>query len=122
MPGLVVYLGARSPVFPFYVFDRPLLNCFNLNRSERPLRPYLVLGRPMHESQQSCIDAFDFPEDFRLLARLPNPYAPVYARWFGGPGMEEVSLYAPLDAPVRATRPDASVSSTEERSGGRNAP
>ena len=104
------------------MFDNPLLNCFNLNRAARPLRPFLILGRPMGEAQRSCIDAFDFPEDFRLLARIENPYAGVYARSFGGPGMEVVAVYAPRVLPARSTTPDASASSTWERSAGRNPP
>lgn len=97
MPGLVFYLGGRSPGFPFYVFDNPWLNCFHLERAELDRTPFLVLGRPMSEAQRACIEAFDFPADFRLVQTLRFPYEEVYAS-FGGRGISHVSLYAPREA------------------------
>ncbi|HKJ24866.1 MAG TPA: hypothetical protein VKB65_08605 [Myxococcota bacterium] len=94
MPGLVFYLGGRSPGFPFYAFDREALNCFNLNRSGLVAPPWLILGREVSEAQRDCIEVFDLDRDFRLLRTLRFPYEDVYAG-FGGRGLSHVTLWAP---------------------------
>jgi hypothetical protein len=94
MPGLVFYLGGRSPGFPFFAFDRVAMNCFNLNRSGLAAPPWLVLGREPSEAQRACVEVFDFERDFRPLRTLRFPYEEAYAG-FGGHGISHVTLFAP---------------------------
>jgi hypothetical protein len=98
MPGLVFYLGGTSPGFAFYMFDRPRFNCFFIDHAGLASPPYLILGRPMSLEQQACIRSFDFPDQFRRVRALRNPYESVYAG-FGAPGFSHVLLYAPDGAP-----------------------
>ncbi len=97
MPGLVYFLGARSPGYNVYLFDTPRLNCFSLDHAglERP--PFLVLGRAMTDAQGECLDAFAFPADFELARSFVFPYEEVY-RGFGGYGMSHVHIYVPAEA------------------------
>ena len=94
MPGLVSHLGGVSFGSNLYMFDRPLLNCFEINRATHPARPYLILGRPMHVEQQACLHAFAFPDDFELIRTVSNPYEDVYTG-FGRPDLSHVQLWKP---------------------------
>jgi hypothetical protein len=93
MPGLVFYLGGRSPGFNLFVFDNPRHNCLNVNRLYRA-PPWLILGRPMSREQAACLTAFSFPADFREVRAVRFPYESVYAD-FGAPDFSHVHLYAP---------------------------
>ncbi|NNL65986.1 MAG: hypothetical protein HKP30_07085 [Myxococcales bacterium] len=111
MPGLVFYLGGRSPGFPFYAFGRPAMNCFNLNRIDPSLRPYLILGRPVSAAQRACVERFALPGeagpgDFRLIRTVRFPYEDVYAS-FGGFGISHLELYAPAPPSGASPRGDA---------------
>jgi len=94
MPGLMFYLQGSSPGSAFYMFDKPLFNCFNLNRAPLATSPFLILAQPMAAEQRDCIAAFRFPDQFRALRALRNPYEDVYAS-FGAPGFSHVQLFAP---------------------------
>ena len=97
MPGLVHYLDGRSPGFPFYLFDRPAFNCWAVNRTAGEPPPFLILGQDMSVAQASCIEAFDFPGDFRSLGTLRNPWERAIPQFFGGPPMPYVQIFAPRD-------------------------
>lgn len=100
MPGLVHYLGGRAPGLPFLMFDAVALNCWALNRADAAAPPFLILGQDMSLPQRACIEAFDFPRDFRLVATLRNPYEDAIAYHFGGPPMPYVQLFAPAGPPA----------------------
>jgi hypothetical protein len=95
MPTLVHALGGRSPAFPFYHFDNPALNCFAIDRMAAGTRPFLILGRGMSYEQDACIEAFDYPDDFVPVATLRNPWERAYPRFFGGPPLPWVHVFAP---------------------------
>ena len=99
MPGLVHFLGGRSPGFPFYHFDpeRMGLNCLAIRRAALEGPPFLILGQPMLREQAACFEGFRFPDDFRDLGVLGNPYERVHPRFFGGPRFPYVHLYGPAD-------------------------
>ncbi len=104
MPGLVYFLRARSPGFPFYPFDRPEQNCWAIARAGDGEVPFLILGKDMSHEQHTCIRAFQFPQEFRSLGTLNNPYELAIRYFFGGPSMPYVELFAPrerLDAQER---------------------
>jgi len=97
MPGLVHYLGGRSPGFTLHLPDQPALNCFNVNRADWPRTPFLILGRPMSREQRDCLEPFAFPEEFREVGMIAFPYREVYAS-FDIDGIAYVVLYAPKGA------------------------
>ncbi len=94
MPGLVFFLGGVSRGSNLYMFDRPQLNCFEINRAGDTIRPYLILGGPMSAEQQACLRAFAFPNDFELIRTIHNPYEAVYAT-FDRPGLSHIQLWKP---------------------------
>lgn len=96
MPGLVYALGGRSPGFPFFAFDKPEQNCWAIERAEPGEPPFLILGQDMLVEQHACIHAFAFPEDFRLVAALRNPYEAPIRYFFGGPPMPYLRVFAPI--------------------------
>ncbi|MGH0036845.1 MAG: hypothetical protein ACQGVK_17605 [Myxococcota bacterium] len=98
MPGLVHYLDARSPGFPFYGFDAIALNCWALNRSPTDEPPFLILGQPMLREQHACIRSFDFPAQFERVATLRNPYEQAIRYFFGGPTLSWVEVFGPASA------------------------
>jgi hypothetical protein len=51
-------------------------------------------------AQHACIRAFEFPEQFRRVAVLRNPYEAPIRYFFGAPPMPYLQVFAP--------RPDAS--------------
>src|SRR5690606_9370817 len=97
MPGLVHLLGARSPGFPFFNFARPAFNCWAIARARLDRTPFLILGQEMSLEQHACIEAFDYPDDFRHVRTLANPYARAIPYFFGGPEMPYVHVLAPSD-------------------------
>lgn len=101
MPGLVHYLDARSPGFPFFPFDRVEQNCWALNRADEDEVPFLILGQSMSIRQRDCIRAFDFPNDFVELGTIRNPWEYAIPYFFGGPPMPYVTLAGPRDAARR---------------------
>lgn len=104
MPGLVYYLGGRSPGFPFFPFDRPQQNCWAINRAADPELPFLILGQSMTLEQHDCIERFSFPLQFEELGTLANPYTYAIPYFFGGPPMPFVKLYGPKGAAAEAPR------------------
>lgn len=104
MPGLVYFLQARSPGFPFFPFDRAEQNCWAINRAGRDEVPFLILGRDMSLEQRACIRTFRFPEEFRSLGALRNPYEQAIPYFFGGPPMPYVQLFAPRTSASRPGR------------------
>jgi hypothetical protein len=96
MPGLVYAVGGRSPGFPFFAFDKPAQNCWAIERAGRDELPFLILGQDMSLEQHACIRAFAFPEDFRLVGALRNPYEAPIRYFFGGPPMPYLQLFAPV--------------------------
>lgn len=100
MPGLVYAVGGRSPGFPFYAFDKPAQNCWALERAKLDRPPFLLLGQDMLAAQHACIRSFEFPEQFRRVAVLRNPYEAPIRYFFGAPPMPYLQVFAPLaDAP-----------------------
>lgn len=104
MPGLVYYLGGRSPGFPFFPFDRPQQNCWAINRAGEQELPFLILGQSMTLEQHDCIERFSFPVGFEELGTLENPYTYAIRYFFGGPPMPFVKLYGPKGAAERDPR------------------
>jgi hypothetical protein len=98
MPGLVAALGGRSPGLPFFVFDRPAQNCWTIERAALSEPPFVLLGQDMLIEQRDCIRAFRFPEDFRFVGALRNPYEAPIRYFFGGPPMPYLRIFAPADA------------------------
>ncbi|RIL04850.1 MAG: hypothetical protein DCC71_12520 [Proteobacteria bacterium] len=96
MPGLVAAVGGRSPGFPFYAFDKAAQNCWAIERAALEEPPFLLLGQDMLLAQHACIRAFAFPEQFRLVAALRNPYEAAIRYFFGGPPMPYVRVFAPV--------------------------
>jgi hypothetical protein len=99
MPGLVHALGGRSPGFPFFAFDKPAQNCWAIERGTHDELPFLILGQDMLVEQHACIRAFAFPEQFRLVAAVRNPYEAPIRYFFGGPPMPYVRVFAPVRGP-----------------------
>lgn len=95
MPGLVYAIGGRSPGLPFFAFDKPAQNCWAIERAKLDERPFLILGQDMLVEQHACIRAFAFPEEFRLVATLRNPYEAPIRYFFGGPPMPYLRVFAP---------------------------
>lgn len=95
MPGLVYALGGRSPGFPFYAFDKPTQNCWAIERTIGDEVPFLILGQDMLIEQRECIRAFSFPDDFRFVGAVRNPYEAPIRYFFGGPAMPYVRVFAP---------------------------
>jgi hypothetical protein len=104
MPGLVYFLEARSPGFPFFPFDRTEQNCWAIERAGDDGLPFLILGQDMSLQQVACIRRFRFPQDFRPLGGLRNPYELAIPYFFGGPPMPYVQLFAPVDRGRRNER------------------
>ena len=96
MPGLVYALGGHSPGFPFFAADKPAQNCWAIERAPEAATPFLLLGQDMLLEQHACIRAFAFPEDFRLVAVLRNPYEGAIRYFFGGPPMPYLRVFAPV--------------------------
>lgn len=96
MPGLVHYLDARSPGFPFYPFDRDAQACWAIERAHEERPPFLILGQDMTIGLRDCIRSFSFPDDFRRLAVLANPYEFAIPYFFGGPPMPYVQVFGPV--------------------------
>jgi len=95
MAGLVHYLGATSPGFPFYRTANPELNCFLINRADHSVAPFVLIAEPLGDAQRECIDAFDFPGDFERVGAIANPYEDVYPAFFDGNKLPLVFVYAP---------------------------
>lgn len=101
MPGLVFLLGGVSPGSNLFMFDKPELNCFELNRVRLERPPWVILGEPMAREQQACLRTIAFPAQYRALHGIPNPYERVYAG-FGRPGLSHALLFAPREAGARS--------------------
>jgi hypothetical protein len=93
-PGLVFYLGGRSPGWPFYMFDRPALNCFILERAALERVPWVVVSGPISPEQSACVRAFDLPGDLREIGTLRFPYEAVYEGFDAG-SRTHVTFLAP---------------------------
>lgn len=96
MPGLVFLLGGVSPGSNLYMFDKPELNCFQLNRVQFERPPWVILGEPMAHEQQECLRSIRYPSAYRSLRAIPNPYESVYGG-FGRSGLSHVLLFAPRE-------------------------
>ncbi|HKJ24865.1 MAG TPA: hypothetical protein VKB65_08600 [Myxococcota bacterium] len=94
MPGLVFYLGGRSPGWPFYMFDRPALDCFVLERAGLDRVPFVIVSGPISAELSACIHAFDLPGDFREVGTLRFPYEAVYEGFDAG-SRTHVTFLAP---------------------------
>jgi len=112
MPGLVFYLGGVSPGWNFHRFDKPELNCFNIDRARYPGRPFLLLGRPIPEAQRRCLRSLDLEDGYRLAAQIAFPYRDVYES-FDAPTFTHLYVYAPR------TRAEAPHDAPEEAPAGR---
>jgi len=99
MPGLVWAVGGRSPGLPFYDTDKPEQNCWAIARADLRDPPFLLFGLDMSVEQHACIHAFAFPQDYRLVAALQNPYEAPIRYFFGGQPMAFVRLFAPRRPP-----------------------
>jgi hypothetical protein len=96
MPGLVYAVGGRSPGLPFFHFEKTAQNCWAIERAGRGALPFLLLGQDMSLAQHDCIHAFAFPEQFRFVGAVQNPYETAMRYFFAAPPMPYVRVFAPL--------------------------